>query len=255
MSKPRQLIGFFIAVFCFALIALAPTSIAGGLIKYASDGHLTLNQSTGSLWRGNGLLQLGTVEGQRHPLGQISWEIAKTPFLFGRLEIALKQTWKNQPGKAQLSLSADQLTLQHMQIHLPAEAIASLSPMLSALAPAGKLQLESESFTLKREKSQRHYQGAITALWQPATFLGGIEAGNYRVQLRGDNTPTLAGDLNTLNGKLELQGKLQINAQNQLIMNGEVRLAPGDDAARLMPIFRALCGQGANACTLGSGLP
>ncbi|MDD2744448.1 MAG: type II secretion system protein N [Rhodocyclaceae bacterium] len=254
MSKPRQLIGFSIAVFCLTLIALAPARLADPLIKQASAGHLSLHASSGSLWHGNGQLQLSNHAGQHFSLGQISWEIGPAALLGGQLEIALIQILGDQRGAAQLKLGVTQMTLLDLHLHLPAEAIASLSPMLSALSPAGKLQLQSASYTLRREAAQLLHQGQITAFWQPATFLNGVEAGNYRIQLNGNNSAVLAGELSTLSGKLDLQGKLQINERQQLIMNGKVHLAPGPQAQRLMPVFRALCGQGKDSCTLGSGL-
>lgn len=254
MSKARQLIGVFIAVFCLTLIALAPARLADPLIKQASAGLLSLHASSGSLWRGNAQLQLSQHAGQHFSLGHLSWEIAPAALLGGQLQIALTQALGEQRGRAQLQLGVTQLTLLDLHLHLPAAAIASLSPMLSALNPAGKLQLQSARYTLRRAATHLMHQGQITAFWQPATFLQGIEAGNYRIQLNGDNNATLAGELSTLSGPLDLQGKLQINERQQLIMNGNVRLAPGPQAPGLMPVFRALCGRGIDSCTLGSGL-
>lgn len=254
MSRPRQLIGFSIVVFCLSLIALAPARLADPLIRYASAGHLRLAASSGSLWYGNGQLQLSNNAGKAFPLGQITWEISPTALPLGRLDINLTQNLEGEHGKAQIRLGITDLTLSHLHLHLPATAISSLSPMLSALSPAGKLQLQSTNYTLRREASQLLHQGQITALWQPASFLNGVEAGNYRIQLHGNNTPTLFGELSTLSGQLDLQGKLQINERRQLIMNGKVHLAPAPEAQRLMPVFRALCGHGKDNCTLASGL-
>jgi hypothetical protein len=255
MSKARQLIGVFIAVFCLTLIALAPARLADLVVNQASAGHLGLRSSSGTLWRGNGQLQLSNHAGQHFSLGQVSWTIAPAALLGGQLEIALTQTLGDQRGAAQLKLGLARLTLLNLNLHLPADAIAGLSPMLSALSPAGKLQLQSASYTLHRAASQLVHQGQITAFWQPATFLQGIEAGNYRIHLSANNSVTLAGELSTLSGPLNLQGKLQIDERQQMIMNGSVRLAPGPQAQGLMPVFRALCGRGVDTCTLGLGLP
>lgn len=253
MSHSRQLFGVFIAAYFVALLALAPARLAGNLIERFSSGLLTMSQTVGSVWQGQGQLSIRNHEGKHFPLGLISWTCAGWPLLLAQLEINVQQTLENQSGQLTLRIAPDGVTISKLHAFLPAEPVVTLSPVLSVLSPAGKLEFSTEKFTVQRQASQLKYQGEILALWQPALFLDGVQAGAYRLQLRGNDSPLLEGDLVTLNGKLDLQGKIHLSEKNELRMNGRVRLAPGEESRRLQPVFRALCSDGLEECRLGSG--
>jgi hypothetical protein len=252
MKQRRPLLVAFCLTYLGALIILLPARLAESGVAQLTAGHLRLTQTSGRLWQGAGELDQRMADGRFLALGHIAWQVDGWSLAKGQISVALQQAIDQQSGTLQLTLTAERLQLQNVHIHLPARPLATLSPMLAALAPDGRLEVKSDQFSVRHRESPVRYQGRLAVTWHPALFLDGVRAGSYDLELIGDDKTALTGDLRTRQGALQLDGKLEVNARQALLIDGRVRLMPGLESRRLQPVLRALCGNGQEGCLLGN---
>lgn len=252
MKLPGRMVAALLFGLAVGLMAFLPARVVGSLLAAASEGRLSLDQPEGTLWRGQGALYL-RVGSAESALGQLAWRASAPGLLLGRLEIAGEQRLGDRPGRFNLQLRPGSVTFNQLDIGLPGAVLAGVSPLLAALQPVGRLGLRSEGFTFAHGRGTAGFSGALQIDWLPASFLGGVQAGDYRLNLQGDGNSPLQGKLVTLGGGLKVDGDLNLAGRAGAQLTAHVRLMPEADKARLMPVFRALCASGKEECFLPGG--
>lgn len=215
----------FLLVFILALLVWMPATVLDAALRQWSGERLMLADAQGTLWRGAGQLLL-RHEHHFLPLGRYAWRIA--PRLDpAALEVRL-ETGERPAAVLALYPWRNELALEQAQLTLPAQLLPLLARPLSLYRLGGVLQLSGNRFSLR----PGHYDGAVQLDWQAATSaLTDLNPlGDYRITLRGGDDRLDVG-LETVQGKLLLQGTGRIAADGRLTMQGSARAAPGQEAA------------------------
>ncbi|GAB4121677.1 MAG: hypothetical protein Fur0040_01910 [Sideroxydans sp.] len=215
----------FLLVFLLALLVWMPAAMLDAALRQATAGRLSLASAQGTLWRGEGDLLL-LHEHRFLSLGHYLWHVSPR-FDSAALEVRLED------GRQAVTVLAvhplrRELTLERLQLTLPAQLLPLFAPQLTLYRLGGGMQLTGGPCTLRAG----HYQGTAQLDWRQAssalTELNPL--GDYRITMRGAGD-TLGLTLTTLQGKLVLQGDGRITADGRLDFNGTARAAAGQEQA------------------------
>ncbi|MEJ6006366.1 type II secretion system protein N [Paucibacter sp. AS339] len=226
-----------------SLIAFAPASwLAQGLAS-ASQGHLLITDTRGSIWNGSGVLVLtgGTDSRDASQLpGRLRWTMglkglgmqlraSQDCCINGELQMLIQPGW----GRVELSLSshADWLA------RYPAAWLAGLGTPWNTLQLGGSLRLASRDFRLEWVQGRWRQFGQLDLdLLNLSSRISTLAPlGSYRFSLAPEsNDPSKAGvstmNLITLDGALLLTGQGTIGSGKARFL-GEASAAPGREAA------------------------
>jgi general secretion pathway protein N len=222
------------------LIAFAPASwLARGLAS-ASEGHVLLTDTRGSIWRGSGVLVLtgGTDSRDARSLpGRLSWSMhlqglsvlmraRQDCCINGELQLLLK------PGLGRFEIAL--VSQNDWQMRLPAGVLAGLGTPWNTLQTNGSIRLLSRDFRLESVQGRWRQFGQLDLdlinLSSRVSTLAPL--GSYRFSISAD--PAAAGvstlKLMTLDGALMLSGEGSLGA-GKTRFQGEAVAAPGREAA------------------------
>ena len=237
--KPAILLGLLILI--FALIVNAPAAFLASVLSKISDQHFSLANTQGSIWSGNA--ELVVLNEQQHmSLGHLAWNIQAIQLLHQTLFVTI--FWKDK-APAQLALTRHGFKITHLDLDLPASAIAYLEPHLNAATLDGKIYVHCDQLSIESEL----IEGAADIQWQQASSgLSSINPlGNYLLQLKGQQSELLM-HLSTLDGVLKLQGEGHFSAQAGLVFKGIASAEKQQEA--MLPLLHAI----GNEQVFGSGL-
>ncbi|MDN3921154.1 type II secretion system protein N [Roseateles violae] len=225
-----------------ALLAFAPASWLAQGVARASEGHLLITETRGSLWNGSGVLVLAGGAGARDASalpGRLHWTVQLQGLglgliarqdccINGELRLALK------PGLGRFEIAvangADWLA------RWPAGWLAGLGTPFNTLQPAGSLRLAARDFRLERVEGRWRQFGQLELdLLNLSSRVSTVAPlGSYRLSVAAD--PGGAGSsrlsLSTLDGALLLSGQGSIGGVGgKARFAGEATAAPGREAA------------------------
>lgn len=216
-----------------ALIAtvavLAPAQWVVGPVAKATQGRITLAETSGTIWSGRGKVVLAAgsdrATGKTSLPGQLSWRLAPLPLVTGVVDLTLEHsTALAQP----LSIRADSKRMQASaaQIRLPAIVLTGLGAPWNTIRPGGVVILSWDRLTMESGR----VQGSMSAEWQFASSgLTPISPfGHYRLQTNGVYPGTRL-NLLTLSGPLQLTGDGTIDEGGRLRFQGSARAMPNSD--------------------------
>lgn len=247
----KRTIAFFAAAYLLGLLVFLPASFVNRFLWQQTKGYLSLSETGGTLWSGQGKLTFG-VNHAAQPLGNISWKISPAHLLLATLKVSIRQELDGVQGKALLVASPQTLEMRQVDALIPAAVLSALSSSLTALDPDGKLRIRSDRFKQNQSQGGGNFEGAMVIDWERATLLQGREAGTYQIRIRG-NGVSLDGELATREGPLIMDGKGSWRPGAPFKMDGHVRLSPTTHASRIMPLFRTLCPGAATECAIRAG--
>lgn len=211
MRPPKDKMSLFSAVpgavglllaLAFLYLALLPATWVDRLLQAQTRGSLAMTATTGSLWRGEGVLQAILPTGDAVTLAQTRWRIAVTELLSLRLHVTLHAS---QTGGTLLdaAFSPGETRIHEARLDLPAALLGVLSPTLRSVALSGQMAVQATD--LRLEAGQ--VTGKARVMWQSAS--SGMTSvrplGNYQLDLEGQNGG-LDLRLTTLGGALNLTG-------------------------------------------------
>lgn len=227
MSKTRYLILFAVAYFICVLLVTAPASLLAPFIQRISNEKLMLANCQGTIWQGSATPLLLTGKEASLVLHTLHWSIRPQALLKGQLDAQM--SWDNlQPG-AGMRLTADRhaITLNNLQLPLPAEVIGELSPFLKPAQFSGNLLIESQQLSF----TNKQLQGNATAHWnQAGSALSAINPlGDYQIDIVATQNG-LSAVLTTNNGTLLLDGQGNWSPAQKFHFNGTARAAPESQA-------------------------
>ncbi|MDM4766429.1 hypothetical protein [Pelomonas sp. SE-A7] len=230
------LVGLLLAVLLFA-----PASwLAHGLAD-ASNGHLLLTETRGSVWSGSGVLVLTGGEGSRDASalpGRLEWTLR--PQGLG-LVLRLRQACCTngelnllvQPGANRLAISLPHQVPGDWLARLPAAWLGGLGTPWNTLQLNGSVRLSAQDFRLERVGGRWTQTGRLDLdlvnLGSRLSTLAPL--GSYRLSLVGGQA---AGQsllqLSTLDGALLLNGQGSLGGGKARFL-GDATAAPGREAA------------------------
>ncbi len=221
-----------------ALLLQPPASWLARALASASNGHLLVVDTRGSVWRGSGELVLtggaGSRDASRLP-GRVHWQLgwdAGAPQLRLRLdccssgELALRV----QPGLGRLRVALP--SQAEPLLRLPAAWLAGLGTPWNTLQLGGQLRLLSRGFEFESQGGRWLTRGELgLELIGISSRLSTLAPlGSYRLDLRSQPEGAAQLQLTTLEGELQLQGQGQMGAGTKTRFEGEARAAPGRES-------------------------
>ncbi len=210
------------------LIFSAPASLLSLALFSASNGHVELANTNGTIWNGTASPILIQRNGGLIKLNSLHWDISAFALL--KFKIAAQLNWDNEQQVQPMNviISFDQVALQHTYLPLPATLLEEASDFLKPAALRGKIILRSDSFII----SQQIAQGTATADWLNASSsLSSISPlGNYHF-IFSSNSAGLDINLETTSGALILAGQGRFLPTSGLEFNGTAQASKGSEEA------------------------
>lgn len=209
MQLKKMMLWSVLALILFLLMLLAtmPARVVTRVLPSQVPG-LAFASASGTIWRGS----TSAVYWQDLVIPEVSWQLSPWHLLTGAVNTDL-QFGQGQSIQGQLTLHAraTEQQLKRVDIMLPANELRNLSPM-PGVQLHGTFRLDAETITLADNQLK-----AITGRlqWRDAkvqTPLGQPPLGSYAVQLQTDEQGTITGEINDLEGVLDLQGQLRYSA-------------------------------------------
>jgi type II secretion system (T2SS) protein N len=220
-----------------AAIALAPPALLDARVDRLSAGAVRLLDTSGSVWRGRGVLAAGTT---RTP---IAWRIEAWPLVWRelRLRIAAPSAESTAAPRGAIVIAADRVTLADVDVALPAAVIATLAApqMKLAWTPGGEVGLRVDAMEWAPPASR----GVALLSWRSARLAGPggfvpLDLGTLTATLTaaGDR---LSGPVANAGGDLSVTGTIDARAHESLRVT--LALAPRRrDDALLAPLLAAI---------------
>lgn len=239
-----------LAAYVLFLVVLAPASLLDVGLRRATDGRLRLAQARGTLWSGEGLLEVRDANG--HAIGKdLSWSLQMRALRHRRLDfaVAVDRAGEHFP----LSLSMHGVELSDLDLSLPASAIGVAVPRMAPLGLRGEIVLHAAKFSLvdgvPSADAVATWKGAGSALTAVAPL------GSYELRLGGVDG-SLDATLRTLDGPLRLDGRATWRGSGPLALAATARVDPRY-RPQLAPLLRMIaveCGDGDFVLQPGSPL-
>jgi general secretion pathway protein N len=190
-----------LCAFAAALVALAPATLIDARLQAAGEGRLRLAEARGSLWAGEGWIEVRDAQGRAGVARRLAWRVLPESLLRARLvaQVTLEQAARPFP----VSLSLARLEIADAAMQLPAAALGLGVPALAPLRLTGEVRVHVSQLSVERGsvrgEATLQWRGAGSALTKVAPL------GDYELRLQAAGAAVL-GELRTLEGPLELEG-------------------------------------------------
>src|SRR5581483_3014683 len=182
--RPNRRAWFYIAfgIFAYALFLLAtlPAAWLSWGLARASDGAVALVAPSGTVWHGQGELQVGA----NPPLAKIEWRVNPLWLAAGQLAIGVRAGGTGAEARADLYLRPrTRLVVENLDAAFPASLTSLVYAPALFFAPTGKLSMATERLAL----DHTGLSGDAKVSWQNAggRFTGAASLGDYRIDLQG----------------------------------------------------------------------
>ena len=190
-----------LGTYLVVLVATAPGTLVDAGLQRASNGRLRLAQAQGTIWAGDGLIEIRDVSGRNAIARDISWRVLPQSLLRGRLvsEVALDRAARQFP----VTISFSQVELASAELSFPAAVLALAEPRLKPLRLSGDVLLHATNLSIGRDGMH----GNVTLQWRAAgsAFSPVSPIGSYELRLDGQGN-TVHALLSTLQGPMQLDG-------------------------------------------------
>lgn len=189
-------------VLAFAYLVMLPATWLDSLLQSQTQGSFAMTGTTGTLWRGEGNLQVLLPTGEVVTLAPASWSIAPRELLALRLHLTMRSIQNGDPI-LDIALTPGEARIHEARLDLPAPLLGVLSPTLRAAALSGQLTLQATDVRL----DQRSTAGHVRIQWLAAgSEMSRVRPlGNYQLDLDGKGGG-MEFHLSTLGGSLNLTG-------------------------------------------------
>lgn len=228
-----------------ALVAFAPASWLARALASATNDHLLLVDSRGSVWNGSGVLVLTGGTGARDAAalpGRLHWKMSPKFQGWGLgLQLAARQDCcingelllGLKPGFGQLAISVDNSA--DWLARLPAGLLSGLGTPWNTLQLGGSLRLSARELRLEWVQGRWRQFGELQLdLLNLSSRISTVAPlGSYRFSVSADAaTPGVSTlRLSTLEGALQLSGAGTLSSGGKSRFSGEAGAAPGREEA------------------------
>lgn len=224
-----------------ALVVFAPASWLARALASATNEHLLIVDTRGSVWNGSGVLVLTGGAGSRDASalpGRLHWRMALKGLglqlaarqdccINGELLLGIK------PGLGRMAVSVD--SRADWLARLPAGVLAGLGTPWNTLQLGGSLRLGARDLRLESVQGRWRQFGELQLdLLNMSSRVSTVAPlGSYRFTVTADaaNPGVSALRLATLDGALQLSGAGTLNSGGKSRFTGEASAAPGREEA------------------------
>ncbi|MCX7142768.1 MAG: type II secretion system protein N [Proteobacteria bacterium] len=235
--KRWQLVALALGAYAIGIIAMAPASLIDAGLEQATQGRLRLSDSRGTLWSGNGQLEMRDRFQRTAVARSVAWRVLPLYFLRGQLrcEVALDQAIKPFP----VTVSPMQIEVADADINLPASTLGVGEPKLAPLGLTGDVLLHVTRLAIGRAS----IDGDAVLQWRGAgsSFTRVSPLGDYELRFDGAGT-TVRATLRTLQGPLQLDGQGSWTSGSRPAFLGSARIAP-EQQQQLSPLMRMIAAE------------
>ncbi|MEH0166895.1 type II secretion system protein N [Roseateles microcysteis] len=223
-----------------ALLLFAPASWMAGWLADASEGHLLLTDTRGSIWSGSGVLVLTGGRGSRDATalpGRIDWTLGFKGLglaLRARQECCLNGELQMlvQPGWNRMSISLPNGKPGEWLARFPAAWLGGLGTPWNTLQLGGTVRLSAQDFKLERLQGRWLQSGRLELdlvnLSSRISTLAPL--GSYKLSLSSEQPGISKLLLSTMDGALLLNGQGTLGS-GKASFHAEATAAPGREAA------------------------
>lgn len=221
-----------------AAIAFAPASWLASAVGSATNGHVLLADSRGTVWSGSAVVVLTGGPGSRDASalpGRLDWTLGLRGLaleLRARQACCLNGTTSVlvRPGLGRVTISVPPSSGWLGQ--WPTAWLSGLGTPWNTMQMGGAIRLSSQGLTLESVQGRWRVQGrADVELLDVSSRVSTLETlGSYRLTLSGDPSGTAQLNLSTQQGALQLSGNGTLGPAG-VRFRGEARAAEGDEAA------------------------
>ena len=216
-----------------ALVFFAPAAWLGYAVQRATNTHVQLVETRGTVWTGSArLLLTGGVDSRDAAVlaDRVQWTLR--PSLNGvRMQL---QALCCSPQPAQLDISprwgGAQLNVQGLRLQMSAALLSGLGTPWNTLQPRGQLNIASDALGVEWIEGRAQLSGAATLdMTDISSRLSTLRPlGDYRLSLTGGSNTSV--QLQTLQGALQLSGSGQW-VGSRLRFSGEATATPNREEA------------------------
>jgi general secretion pathway protein N len=227
-------VGVTLAAYVLFLVVLAPATLLDGGLQNATGGTLRLAQAHGTLWSGNGRLEVRDKNGQGGVGKDLSWTLQPRALWRGRLdfEVAVDHA----TGRFPVRISASGIEMSNADFSLPASALGMAVPRIAPLGPRGDLIFHVAKFSAAGDKVSADavvtWKDAGSALTPIAPL------GTYELRL-DDAAGYLKATLRTRSGPLRLDGGGSWRGSGPLTFSATARV-DARHRPQLAPLLRLI---------------
>jgi general secretion pathway protein N len=218
----------------FVVLTQAPASFLAGVVKDWSRGRIELGDVSGTIWRGQAAVILGSGDpdpARRTRLpGLTAWRIGAWPL--GSLNLTLSNAALLDTP---LSLHLDRArnaTVEADRLHLPADVLVGVGAPWNTIQPGGELVLEWDPLQVNPAAAGTlQIRGQLRGEWIDASssLSPVVPFGHYRIEADGI-FPGAQVRLETVSGPMEMSGSGTIAQGNLLKFQGTAQVRAGTDA-------------------------
>ena len=227
--------GIGISIYIVTLMATIPAAWLCLAVERVSQQKLEMRAPVGSLWSGSGRLYANQRSGPQLELGELRWKTAWPGIFRGKLLTDV--AFGNAPHAMKVELSLSGVTVQGLDIALPARVLAIFAPGLDTVGPQGTLRLRSDSLRLDADS----ILGLAEIEWRRVRLsrAPGLDLGSHIARLRGGGSKVDI-ELGTLEGPLRLTGKGTWDRESGLTLAGAAEHG-AQAGTELAQFLRVMC--------------
>ena len=228
------MLGFGLAAYALVLLVTAPATLIDARLAQASAGGLRLAEARGTLWSGNGQLEILDANRTSGVAKSIAWRFRPAYLLHGK--VLYEVTLDHAPHGFPVTVSSAGVEVENADISLPAAALGLGVPKIAPLGLTGDMLLHIARLAVGRSS----FQGDASLQWHDAgsAFTRVSPLGDYELRLQGDGS-SLRASLRTLRGPLQLDGQGSWARGRNPIFQGTARVAPAQQQ-QLDPLLRMI---------------
>ncbi|MBL0291814.1 MAG: type II secretion system protein N [Betaproteobacteria bacterium] len=221
-------------LFVLALVALAPAASVNPMLDQATSGALSLVDTEGTIWRGQGTL---LARGQRLPL---AWTIEPGELLVGRIHLRFgpRDAAETSP-RGRLIVTRQGFILAEVEVAVPAAVLSAAPPTSASPAIGGTVVAVAP----RLERSGNALAGALDLRWQGARVVyaanrPALDLGTVTASLQGTGD-RVAGPVANSGGVAEVRGVAGADLHGAVTV--DVLVTPRDASdATLAALLRAV---------------
>ena len=211
-----------------AIAVLAPAALVAPYLERATRGLLAASEVGGTLWRGQGVLGVGSA---RLPM---AWTVDAAPLLTGEVHVHVTPVDGTSPSpRADVTAAGQRLALSDVAIVVPAGVLQEALMRNAAVRARWAADGEITATTSRLEWTPAAYSGDLRVVWRgarltpvsaPAIDLGEASA---TLAARGEQ---LAGPVVNSGGNLDLRGDVAIGTHGGATISLLLTPRRADDA-------------------------
>jgi len=232
------------------LLVKAPATLLDAGLDSVTAGRLRLVTAEGTLWSGQGRLEIRDTASAAVFSRPVTWSLQKSQLLLARVSVIFSIADQAQPSTATVKPSALEFT--DLDLVLPAAAVAQvmaqLVPATKGYGVGGMLTVRADVLTFSRTATV----GSMVLQWQNASsILAPVSPlGSYELRLDGTPAPAqFSVALQTLQGPLQLDGGGHVGVNRHAALSVTARL-PAAEYVEMAPLLQLIAVESADGSFL-----